>query len=192
MCKRFIVCVLHRTTWRGSIVSLKCATKTTITGICWWDFIETHVYHIIQNTIFPKKFLLHRLQAPVSLPDIFSGFNSYDAGDPHTKQTACILLNHLGVTECKRTTLCVNGRRSICFVVFLGWVKIVQLFIRITNFTIFAEHWLKWNRIWVNFILLHLGLQGLYWSPKSTRQTQLRSDCTEGDIRKVVCAFWLK
>jgi len=42
---------------------------------------------MIQNTIFPKKFLLHRLQAPVSLPDILRGFNSYDAGDPHTKQT---------------------------------------------------------------------------------------------------------
>jgi len=46
-----------------------------------------HAYHIIQSTIFPKKFILHRLQALVSPPDIFSGFNSYDAGDPHTKQT---------------------------------------------------------------------------------------------------------
>jgi len=46
-------------TWRGSIVSLECATKTTITGICWWDFTETHVYHIIQNTIFPKKKLFY-------------------------------------------------------------------------------------------------------------------------------------
>jgi len=33
----------HMTTWRGSIVSLECTTKTTITGICWWDFTETHV-----------------------------------------------------------------------------------------------------------------------------------------------------
>jgi len=87
LCKRFIVYVLHRTTWHASIVSLKYTTKTTITAICWWDFIETHVYHIIQNTIFPKKFILHRLQAKVSLPDILSGFNSYDAGDPHTKQS---------------------------------------------------------------------------------------------------------
>ena len=69
-----------------------------------------------------KKILLHRLQAPVSLPDIFSGFNSYDAGDPHSTYQVdrCILLNHLGVTECKRTTLYVNGGRSICVVVFLG------------------------------------------------------------------------
>jgi len=28
-----------------------------------------------------------------------------------------------------------------------GMSKIEQLFIRITNFTIFAEHRLKWNRI---------------------------------------------
>jgi len=55
LCKRFIVYVLHRTTWLGSIVSLECIIKATITGICWWDFIKTHAYHIIQNTIFPQK-----------------------------------------------------------------------------------------------------------------------------------------
>jgi len=54
--KRFIIYMLHRTTWRDSIVSLQRTTKTTIAGICWWDFIETHVYHLIQKNIFPKNF----------------------------------------------------------------------------------------------------------------------------------------
>ena len=35
----------------------------------------------------------------------------------------CILLNHLGATEGKRTTIHVNGGMSICFVVFSGWEK---------------------------------------------------------------------